>query len=278
MRHNLMEDPLLRVDRGDGGRVGCSLPEVMAGLTRQEIVAFAALQPFQVHAWHAFLVQLAAIALHQAGEEILPDTANAWRQILRALTPDWPNDAPWHLLVEDLSQPAFMQPPVPEGSLAPLKNRFAQSDAIDVLVTAKDHDIKMARVGDPRPEHWIFALVNLQTMEGFSGRDNYGIARMNGGLASRPGVGIRPGGADAAAHFRRDVAFLRHYRPELLSRHSGYPEAGGVGLTWTLPWDGGSSLALHDLDPYFIEVCRRVRLAEDSGQLVAHTSTSKGPR
>jgi CRISPR system Cascade subunit CasA len=42
------------------------------------------------------------------------------------------------------------------------------------------------------PEHWFYALLTLQTMQGFLGAGNYGISRMNGGFASRPSVGLAP--------------------------------------------------------------------------------------
>ncbi len=275
--NNLMIDPMIRVGTTTGEMAGRSLPGVLAGLVRDEVVAFAALQPHQSHAWHAFLVQLAAIALHRAGQSSPPADEPAWRDLLRALTANWPEDEPWQLVVTDLANPAFMQSPVPEKNLDGFKMYF-QPDRIDVLVTAKNHDVKMARMGHAHPDHWLMALISLQTMEGFLGAGNYGIARMNGGFASRPGVGIRPGPVPGS-HFRQDLALLQHYRRELLDDYPDfYKQSPGVALLWLLPWDGQTSLSLAELDPYFIEICRRMRLLAGPGGITARGTTSKAAR
>ena len=39
----------------------------------------------------------------------------------------------------------------------------------------------------------------------------------------------------------------------------GYDPKGLV-LTWLKPWDGQGSLELAELDPFYIEICRRIRL------------------
>ncbi|MBF0175486.1 MAG: type I-E CRISPR-associated protein Cse1/CasA [Magnetococcales bacterium] len=278
MDNNLLTDAIFRIDTATGTRDKRSLPGVLAGLTNDEIIAFVALQPYQAHAWHAFLVQLAAMALHRKGLATPPTTEAHWRDLLRTLTPDWPQDEPWQLVVKDLSKPAFMQPPVPEKMLQGFKNQCAQPDRIDVLVTAKNHDIKMARMGHAHPDNWVMALVSLQTMEGFMGAGNYGIARMNGGFASRPGVGVRPDPA-CAAHFRQDLDLLRKNRGLLLDQYPDlYRKTDGISLLWLVPWDGQTTLPLTDLDPYFIEVCRRARLASAPSGVIASISTSKTTR
>ena len=56
---------------------------------------------------------------------------------------------------------------------------------------------------------------------------------------------------------------------------------GGADLLWTVPWDGAKveSLLLSDLDPLYIEVCRRVRLrVGDDGWLHAIRATSRAAR
>lgn len=275
---NLMIDPLIRGETGDGRRVTLSLPGVIAGLMNDTLVSFPALQPHQRHAWHAFLTQLAAIAIQRAGVKKPPLDEPSWRHLLRTLTTDWPGDEPWRLVVEDLAQPAFMQPAVPEKNLKGFKNIITSPDSLDVLVTAKNHDIKMARIGHPRPDHWIMALITLQTMEGYSGRDNYGIARMNGGVTSRPAVGARPGPLPAP-HFRRDLDLLRFRRESLLQHYAAlYQPEQGLALLWLSPWDGQTELSLEKLDPYFIEVCRRIRLSAGMAGPIAHATTSKTTR
>ncbi|MBF0284473.1 MAG: type I-E CRISPR-associated protein Cse1/CasA [Magnetococcales bacterium] len=276
--HDFMNEPIIRVGTTGGGRKGLTLPGVLAGLVRDEIASFTALQPYQAHAWHAFLVQLAAIALHRGGVETPPAEESTWRDLLRALTADWPGDEPWQLVVEDLAKPALMQPPVPEGVLTGFKNRLTQPDEIDVLATSKNHDIKMARMGRALPDNWLMALVSLQTMDGYLGKGNYGIARMNSGYASRPGVGIRRD-FRLAGHFHRDLILMTRHRQAVLESYSSfYRESGGHALLWLLPWDGQTSLALQDLDPSFIEVCRRVRLTSSPNGVQALGSASQSAR
>jgi CRISPR system Cascade subunit CasA len=50
-----------------------------------------------------------------------------------------------------------------------------------------------------------------------------------------------------------------------------------LALVWLEPWDGKQTLSVQDLDPLFIEVCRRVRLAADDSML-ARKATSESPR
>ena len=69
-QHDLLTEPTFRVRFGDGRNVELTLPGVLAALGGEaspELESFAALQPHQHHAWHAFLVQLAAITLHHVG-------------------------------------------------------------------------------------------------------------------------------------------------------------------------------------------------------------------
>jgi len=127
------------------------------------------------------------------------------------------------------------------------------------------------------PEHWIYALVSLQTQEGFLGAGNYGVSRMNGGFASRPGLGIDPG-RGPGARFVRDVRRLVAARDDIV-RHYGYRSRGGLALLWLEPWDGTSSLPSARLDPFYVEICRRVRLvAGGDGRLAALAAGSKAAR
>ena len=129
---------------------------------------------------------------------------------------------------------------------------------LDVLITARNVDVKTERVRTPDVEHWLYALVALQTTQGFLGAGNYGIARMNGGFASRPCVAFAPA-EGSAPRFVRDVHALLGERERLCEGH-GFNALQGCGLLWCAPWDGTHSLGLHELDPFFIEVCRRLRV------------------
>ena len=49
-------------------------------------------------------------------------------------------------------------------------------------------------------------------------------------------------------------------------------------MLWTEPWSGTEQADLRTLDPYFIEICRRVRLRLEGDQFVAWTASSRNAR
>ena len=269
---NILEESIIRV-RTSAGERRASLPETLALLMRDEVEAFPALRPHQRHAWHAFLAQLGAMALQRAGVSEPPTDAPKWQALIRGLTPDFPADEPWRLVVDDITKPAFMQPP---ASATERERDYADKvltpDELDMLVTSKNHDLKMAVASDGGADDWLFALITLQTMEGFGGAGNYGISRMNGGLGSRPVFSLAPS-ERFGAHAKRDITFL------LEDATADSRDA----LLWLLPWDGAKqealSLDLDKINPLYIEICRRVRLRQnDNGALCAIRATSKAAR
>jgi CRISPR system Cascade subunit CasA len=272
---NLLEEPLLHYRRvGSGERIACTLPELFIAMAHDQVRDFPALRPHQRHPWHAFLVQLAAIALHRAERTEPFATAQEWQAALLALTPDDPNGAAW-CLVSPVDRPAFMQAPEPSGDICTWKNRLVAADELDMLVTSKNHDLKAARMLRSSPEEWVYALVSLQTQEGFLGAGNYGISRMNGGFASRCGVGVHPNGR-WGMRWMRDTAAISRHRQSLVN-DLDFVDANGHALIWTIPWDGATSLSLNSLDPWYIEICRRVKLRQEGG-LKAQVTGSKSPR
>lgn len=273
--YNLMTDPLIRYRHSDGALHEASLPEVYSALMADEVDAFPALRPHQRHAWHAFLVQLGAMAMHRDGLADPPFNAEEWRRIIRALTLDWPDDEPWHLVVDDITSPAFMQPPASSAERRQdFKNSVSTPDGLDMLVTSKNHDLKSEVAGQAGLDDWVFALVTLQTMEGFGGAGNYGISRMNGGLGNRSAFALAPPTPSPGAHVRRDIQALLEFLPDILAEHPGTDT--GHTLLWTLPWDGGSAeaLLLNRLHPLYLEVCRRIRLQSAEGGRVHAVRTS----
>ena len=266
---NILNEPLIRVGTTQGVQ-HVSLPEAYAALPTVE--AFPALRLHQQHAWHALLVQLGAMAMRHGEVSDLPADAMEWAGLIRGLTVEWPDDEPWHLVVDDITKPAFMQPPASSPDVAKdYKSTVATPDELDMLVTSKNHDIKASVGSAGGADDWIFALIDLQTMEGFGGSGNYGISRMNGGLGSRPAFSLAPQGGPGA-HVRRDILALL----------SDYPASAGTkDLLWLLPWDGTGPERLlpNDLAPLYIEVCRRIRLrCNDAGRLYAIRTSSKAAR
>ena len=275
MMHSLLDDPLLRIRLPDNTVQGASLPQILHRLTQDNLLSFEALQAHQQQPWHSFLVQLAAMTTAREADGAPPSNADEWRDALLSLADG--DDAAWDLVVADVSRPAFLQSPVPEGTLddAGYKADVPTPDQLDVLITSKSHDVKARRIRHAEPEHWTYALVTLQTMEGFLGRGNYGVVRMNGGFGNRPLVGLSPD-LSWGEHFRRDVDVLLSERDALSERYT----LDGPALLWTRPWDGAkdSAIPLDACDPYFLEVCRRIRFQDDDGDLVCWRANTKGQR
>lgn len=259
-----------------------TLPGVLAALARDEVDSFPALRAHQGMFWHMFLVQLGALALHRADRTDIAKEEDDWHRLLRGLTPGFSGDEPWCLAVDDWSKPAFMQPPVPAD--VKLTNTVATPDALDLLITSKNHDLKqnVGKLADA--EEWLFALVSLQTGEGYGGKGNQGIARMNGGSSSRPMLALAPLLSPDAkamsprpgAWFSRDVRILLETREK--QRILDFPESGGQGLIWLAPWPEDDQLQTRALDQWFIEICRRIRLCAVDGRIEGRKGTSKATR
>ena len=261
-----------------------SLPGVLAALARDDVDSYSALRPHQAPAWHMFLVQLAALALHGAEREDLPEDEATWRELLRGLTPKFPNDEPWSLVVDDWMKPAFLQPPVPSG--VKLDNAVPAPDALDLLITSRNHDLKQAVAAHAGADDWVFALVSLQTGEGYGGAGNQGIARMNGGSSSRsmmalaplPPPGLKNLSPRSGPWWRRDVSILLRRREKLCEDYPQFAVADGIALVWQAPWPEGEQLRLNQLDIWFVEICRRVRLIQKNELIRAVKGTSKATR
>lgn len=267
MNANFLLDNVFGTQRPTGERLSLSLPAVLQALGQGEVESFTGVQRHQADAFHMFLCYLAAAVLDRTGEADPVKDEAFWREGMRRLVGREDDDA-WTLVVDDPTRPAFMQPPVPSSKdFSNYKPKAKTPDELDVLQTAKNHDLKGARVIRATAEHWALALISTQTMSGFLGRGNYGVCRMNGGFASRPCVGSY---ADLQPSYRwqEDVARLMGRLTELLQppwqyRRDGYP------LLWLKPWDGQKGLGLDALHPFFIEVCRLIRMVATGDAVVA---------
>jgi len=260
--------------RVDGKPVQADLATVLAALSAGCDVRFTSLRPHQTPAWNAFLVQLATLALDRASSPFQPLDATTWRGLMIDLANfDQPGTGETAFnLIAPPDRPAFFQPPIPDG-LSTFKNIARTPDKLDMLVTSKNHDLKAARMKQATEEDWAFALMSLQTQEGYFGRFNYGIARMNGGYAARPFVSLQIS-ENTGVQFCRDVSLL-------LSRIDAMANffSGDLGLTWVRKWDGLRQFAVNELHPLCLEVCRRVRLERDArGSIFARVGNSQASR
>lgn len=269
---DLLTEPLLEWRDGDRRRSLATLPGILAALGTGKLGDFPQVRPHQLDAWNMFLTQLAAIALQGGGSMDSRLSEEEWRELLLRLTEG--ADEPWCLIVDDLSKPGFFQPPVPEGSVHAW-SRYTHPDDLDILVTSKNHDVKTSLVvGDA--ELWIYALVSLQTMQGYSGGGGgYNrVSRMKGGYGSRPRVGVAPN-LSLASRFARDVDVLLASWEFLIDR--GFT-SDGISLVWTAPWDGASCLAMPQLSPHFIEICRRLRFLGGRDTIACAYTTTQSRR
>ena len=274
---NLLVDPIFTLTGG----AKVSLPGAFAALARGEARGFSALRPHQRPAWHMFLVQLGALAAWTAGRADLPVAEAEWAAMLRGLTLDRDDDSPWRLVVDDWRKPAFMQAPMPRERRM---SRAETPDALDMLIAARNHDLKRAVMARAAPEDWAFALVSLQTCEGYGGSGRHGVARMNGGSSSRPMLGLAPAPTGATGDTSLDPSawWARDVRRLLETRRAGEENAlgapGGPALLWLREWPDGEQFDLRELDPWFVEICRRVRLAETGDAITAHCGASAAAR
>lgn len=272
---NLLTEPVFRVQTTQG-LTALSLPGLLAALGRDEVESLPGLQRHQEDAFHIFLCYLAGAVLARAGTEDPVQPEAFWRNGLRQLA-GRDDDCAWTLVVKDVTQPAFMQAPlVSKTAFHAFSPKADTPDALDVLQTAKNHDVKSQRAQGADSEDWAYALISLQTMTGLMGRGNYGIARMNSGTGSRVCVGLlyseRLGG-----RWLRDTHKLLASRAELLAGVWQYRDDGLV-LVWLRAWDLKTPLLLSELDPFFIEIARAVRLVVEDGRIKALGAGTEGNR
>ncbi len=267
LKHSLLSEGVFQVTGSDGVASRLSLPQVLARLTAGEDLAFDALRPHQRPAWHAFLVQLAYLALEDDEEPSAPCTPEAWAERLRALTPGHDDDAPWCLINGDWQRPAFLQAPCSaerNGDFCDDKHADLGVQAFDVLDTARNHDEKTGklRMLHSQPDVAVYGLVSLQGWAAYGGRGLYNSMRMNGGVSSRPHFRLvyeRGSGKE----FMRDVTALLEQRDAIWE----YADNVRIGtgrvephrLIWLLKWDQ-ESIPIADVHPLCLEVSRRVRM------------------
>jgi CRISPR system Cascade subunit CasA len=272
---NLLTDPIFRVQT-PMGMEAMALPALLAALGLDRVESLPGLQRHQEDAFHIFLCYLSGAALARASRSDPRQEAGFWTKALRRMATR-NDDSAWTLLVADTAKPAFMQPPLvsEDEFLKEYKTERSTPDAIDVLLTAKNHDIKSTKSMAPRLDEWAYALISMQTMSGYILK-HQGIARMNSGLGSRACVSVVYG-ETLGQRWQRDTRKLIAVRPDLLRAPWPY-QPDGLVLTWLQPWNRKTSLDLDQLDPFFIEVSRGVRLVWQDGRVAARTSTEQSPR
>jgi CRISPR system Cascade subunit CasA len=272
--NKLLADPIFRVETHEGP-TRLNLPALLAALGGDRVDSLPGLQRHQEDAFHIFLCYLAGAALARSGRDDPIQDEAFWREGLLVLADG--NENAWNLVVDDPTQPAFMQAPVPrKEDFAAFKPKAETPDELDVLQVAKNHDVKAQRARTVETETWAYSLISLQTMTGLMGRGNYNIARMNSGTGSRLRVGAVYDGKPGS-QWQRDVKRLLACRPDLLAGNWGYRSDGTV-LIWLIPWDLKTPLYLSQFDPFFIEIARAIRLVANPNGFRAFGAGSEGAR
>ena len=235
--YNVLKNHVVNVDHPDRSRSLRTIPGVLADCMSGKAESFPAVRAHQAHPWHAFLVQLGAIAMDKANLSEPPETEDHWHSIIQALTEEYPSHEPWQMTVSDPTVPAFLQPPIYDTEQWKGYNRTLPTpDRMDMLQTSTNHDVKKAVAINADPEDWLMALITVQTFQGYTGNHNYGISRMNLGNGNRPGISLCPQDANPGDHIRRDLRALVEFLPELRHNYPGYPDSPGApALMWLMP-------------------------------------------
>lgn len=276
---DLLETPCIHA-LTSRGLSSFTLPGVLAGLDEGSVTGFPELRPHQEAPWHAFLVQIAALA-QRATDSRKPVDAPTWASRLLTLSRHHGADNQgWHLYASSPLTPAVLQPADPGGlrwyTLA------TPDDGLDLLVSAKYHDRKFDVARRARPEHWLYAVATIQACAGYDGPRLYHTARVNGAFASRTFLGTAPvnaatGAVDVSAWWRRDVDILLSMRP--ITASDPVASSRRPALLWFVPWPERQQLSLSDLDPWFLDTPRRVRITRGTdGDLAVQRAGSVRPR
>ena len=287
MTHSLLDEPVFRIRTRTRESQKLSLPELLAAYSADRVDSLVALRPHQEAMFHSFMVSLAFMAMDLAGEPSPSTDTARWRELLRGLTHAFPGDEPWHLLIEDVTTPAFMQSPCGAAEAGQYTGVSRSPQELDVLVASKSHDIKPGKFGGfgvEQLELWVFALVSLHADAAYMGRGNYGSMRKNGGYATRSHFRLAFD-RGLGAEFARDLRALME-RHEALTEEAGRLGVGlhaGLApqsrLLWLAEWSASApAVQLKDVHPLCLEVARRVRLALEGDAVVARTASSKAPR
>jgi len=257
---NLLTDPLIPVFTSQG-REYRSLPGLLAGLGDDTVQRIDGLQRHQEDAFHVFLCYLAGAVLARDGDWNPVRKETFWRDGLRLLAGEAGDDA-WSLVVDDLSKPAFMQPPQISILRDEVKwSSFADAaDQIDATELAKNHDVKKGRAINSTPYEWMYALVSGNFNTGYSkgGREGFYFPSIKAQKNRIGRVYVYPiAGNSVASSWRLNVSLLNKWQEKCAD--SPLFDTNGLVLTWLRAWDR-EPFKTGEISPFFVETTRMVRL------------------
>jgi hypothetical protein len=186
-----------------------SLPELCYALCQKDAFSLPKLQAHQKLGFITFLENLMALALLERNISVVDEvflsslSVSDWRDMLALVA--GVNETAFDLFVNDRSKPAFFQPPTqaelkvngPKGKIVKMPgvdildpSVIAEStpDNLTFLQTSKDFDVKLSRIQNNSIEHWIYAIICIQTMSTYSGVSWYSTIKMASSQESRVGI------------------------------------------------------------------------------------------
>lgn len=242
-----------------------TLPELIHCLHLNKPFFFPKLQAHQKHGFYSFLANLIALCLQNL--DINPSSLSIpqWTDLLKNLAPDHPTA--FDLFVDDLSLPAFFQNPTKDL----VDDNITHPDLLDYHHSKKDWDIKLNRVDPTSIEHWIYYLINIQTMSNYGGSKTYGTTKTASGTSNR-----------ICASFVNEPFFhsrIQRDVPLLISKAN--ENALGLSLTghkllWLIPRDVKTQISLTDCHPLFIDCSRIYRFIHKYGNIRVLKKLTKG--
>lgn len=264
---SVLDDPVFRVILVDGQAERLTLPGLLAALAGDRVASLPGVRVHQAHTVHMFLAHLVSIAGPDNGTE-----EGAWRAALLSVCDD---PKAWQIIPAD-GEYGFMQPARPAD--VELKKCEYSVSGIDYLpFLGKAHSIKPELSSDAEDDVWLWQLISLQTAAGFTGRNNYGCFRMNGGLSSRSLWAVYDRAWGMGRRIFEDATLILRSMPKA-NEDFGF-STEGLKLMWLAPWPEQHRLSASQLDYRVIEICRRVNLSRDgNGNIFARTGNSEKPR
>jgi CRISPR system Cascade subunit CasA len=255
---SLLTTKLFRTNAGD-----LTLPGLLAALVKKEPIRLSGVRHHQTYAVHAFLVNIAVLALQKMGAEPseMVDEAR-WFSALKDLAPN--TSTAWTLLSADPTVCAFLQPALQGHSFDMWKQKRKEvlhtPDEIDIYNPTANHTPKARTMTHAELDCWVYSLITLQTSTAGSSAYHQGASRCGG--RGRFYVGLRSGDPTEGLGqwFARDVDLLFSYKSSIQSDYGYAPK--GHSLLWTLPWSGTKKEELQpkQLHPLYLDCARLIRL------------------
>ena len=170
------------------------------------------------------------------------------------------------MVVDDITKPGFMQPPSSVPRIGRRTSRITVTRPLTIAwicwsrprTTTSNPKLLSRQVSDD----WIIRdSLPCRRWRGSAVAGNYGISRMPSGYWGIALLSASLASVQPSTHFKLSCDCLAEDIDG--SMIDEYPVTdSGIALLWNIPWDGTEApakIALTEMDPYAVGVCRRVR-------------------